>query len=147
MQIIFLSGTKCFWVPQYENRFLIWHKKIGSAQNILGLVKGQGTSPFTGCKMFCAVPNFLRRTINLSTYIFCHSQKFCARPKKWFAFSKIGFCVGTKVFEEAINAVKCLGWLKRFSPSQNILRPVKGQGIKIDLGNQNFAIFGCLSYT
>ena len=48
-------------------------------------------------------------------------QIFCARPKiylhivavtnifgqtkRWFAFSKIGFCAGTKVFEEALNAV------------------------------------------
>ena len=72
-------------------------------------------------------------------------QFFCARPKlylhivvvtnilcqtkRWFAFSKIGFCAGTTVFEEALNAVKFLGWLKKFGPAQNILEPVKGQGI------------------
>ena len=44
MQIIFLSGTKCLWLPQYVNKFLVWHKKIGLAQNILGPVKGQGIS-------------------------------------------------------------------------------------------------------
>ena len=33
MQIIFLSGTKCLWLPQYENKFLVWHKKFGPAQN------------------------------------------------------------------------------------------------------------------
>ena len=33
-----------------------------------------------------------------------------------------------KVFEEALNAVKFLGWLKKFGPAQNIFRPVKGQG-------------------
>jgi len=43
--------------------------------------------------------------------------------------SKIGFCAGTKGFEEALNAVKFLGWLKKFGPAQNILGPVKGQGI------------------
>ena len=42
MQIIFLSSTKCLWLPQYVNKFLVWHKKFGPAQNILGLVKGQG---------------------------------------------------------------------------------------------------------
>ena len=42
MQIIFLSGTKCLWLPQYVNKFLVWHKKFGPAQNILGPVKGQG---------------------------------------------------------------------------------------------------------
>ena len=36
---------------------------------------------------------------------------------------------GQKGFEEALNAVKCLGWLKKFGPAQNILGPVKGQGI------------------
>ena len=44
MQIIFLSGTKCLWLPQYINKFLVWHKKFGPAQNILGPVKGQGIS-------------------------------------------------------------------------------------------------------
>ena len=56
MQIIFLSGTKCLWLPQYINKFLVWHKKFGSAQNILGPVKGQGikalkTLYFYFCKM------------------------------------------------------------------------------------------------
>ena len=40
-----------------------------------------------------------------------------------------------QVFEEALNTVKFLGWLKKFGPSQNILGPVKGQGIK---GLSNF---------
>ena len=42
MQIIFLSGTKCLWLPQYVNQFFVWHKEFGPAQNILGPVKGQG---------------------------------------------------------------------------------------------------------
>ena len=50
--------------------------------------------------------------------------------KRWFAFSKIGFCAGTKVFEEALNAVKILGWLKKFGLAQKFLGPVKGQGIR-----------------
>ena len=67
--------------------------------------------PFTGPKMFWAGPNFLCQT------------------KRWFAFSKIVFCTGPKVFEEALNAVKFLGWLKKFGPAQYILGPIKGQGI------------------
>ena len=59
------------------------------------------------------------------TNIFCQT-------KRCFEFSKIGFCAGTKVFEEALNAVKFLCWLKKFGPSQNILGPVKGQGISED---------------
>jgi hypothetical protein len=53
--------------------------------------------------------------------------------KRGFAFSKIGFCDGTKVFEEALNAVKFLGWLKKFGLAQNILGSVKGQGITLSL--------------
>ena len=53
------------------------------------------------------------------------------QTKRLFAFSKIVFCAGTKVFEEALNAVKFLGWLKKFGPAQNILGPVKGQGTKV----------------
>ena len=34
MQIIFLSGTKCLWLHQYVNKFLVWLKKFGPAQNI-----------------------------------------------------------------------------------------------------------------
>ena len=58
------------------------------------------------------------------------SQTFCDRQKQWFAFSKIGFCAGTKVFEEALNAVKFLGWLKKFGLAKNNLGPVKGEGIR-----------------
>ena len=64
--------------------------------------------------------------------IFCVDQKsiyILCQTKRWFAFSKIGFCAGTKVFEEALNAVKFLGWLKKFGPVQNVLGPEKGQGI------------------
>ena len=31
-------------LPQYVNKFLVWHKKFGPAQKILGPVKGQGIS-------------------------------------------------------------------------------------------------------
>ena len=48
MQIIFLSGTKCLRLPQYVNKFLVWHKNFGPAQNILGPVKGQGISQLCG---------------------------------------------------------------------------------------------------
>ena len=41
-----------------------------------------------------------------SIYVLCQT-------KRRFAFSKIGFCAGTKVFEEALNAVKFLEWLKK----------------------------------
>ena len=71
-----------------------------------------------------------------STKIYFHIvpvTNILCKTKRWFAFSKIGFCAGTKVFEEALNAVKFLGWLKKFGPAQNILGPVKGQGINLSI--------------
>ena len=52
------------------------------------------------------------------------------QTKSCFAFSKIVFCASTRGFEEALNAIKFLGWLKKLGPAQNILGPVKGQGIR-----------------
>ena len=56
---------------------------------------------------------------------------FCARQKDGLHSVKLVFCAGTKVLGDALNAVKFLGWLKKFGPAQNILRPVKGQGISL----------------
>ena len=41
MKIIFWSGTKSLGLAQYSTQFLVWHKKFGPAQNVLGPVKGQ----------------------------------------------------------------------------------------------------------
>ena len=82
--------------------------------------------PSTGPKIFWVGPHFLCRTKNLLTY--CASHKHFV-PDKKMTFSKIGFFADTQVFEEALNAVKVLGQLKKFGPAQNILVPVKGQGI------------------
>jgi hypothetical protein len=59
-------------------------------------------------------------------YILWQTQKFCARQKDDLHSVKL-------VFEEALNAVKCLGWHETFGPAQNILGPVKGQGISYSL--------------
>jgi hypothetical protein len=64
-------------------------------------------------------------------YILWLSQTFCARQKDDLHSVKLVFCAGTKVFEEALNAVKFLGWLKKFGPAQNILGPVEGQGMRL----------------
>ena len=57
-------------------------------------------------------------------YILCQSQTVCAKQKDDLHPVKL-------VFVEALNAVKFLGWLKKFGPSQNILGPVKGHGISV----------------
>ena len=71
--------------------------------------------------MFCARPNIYLHIVAV-TIILCQT-------KRCFAFSEIVFCAGSKVFEEALIAVKFLGWLNKFGLAQNILGPVKEQGI------------------
>ena len=68
--------------------------------------------PITGPKVFWASPNLLFRT-KIYVHIVAVTNILC-QTKRWFAFSKIGFCAGTKVFQEALNVVKYLGWLKKF---------------------------------
>ena len=75
---------------------------------------------------FCRSQNFLCQT-KIHLHIVAVTNIFCL-TKRRFAFCKSGFCASTKVLEEALNAVKFLGWLKIFGPAQNILGPVKGQG-------------------
>ena len=82
---------------------------------------------FTGPKMFWAGPNFLCQT-KIYLRIVAVTNILC-QTKRWFALNRIGFRAGEKVFEEAPNGVKFLGWLKKFGLPQNILGPVKGQGI------------------
>jgi hypothetical protein len=63
--------------------------------------------PFTGPKMFWVGPIFFARP-EIYLHIVAVTNILC-QTKKLFAFSKIGFCAGTKIFEEALNAVKFLG--------------------------------------
>ena len=76
--------------------------------------------PLTGPKMFWVGPKYLCQTKKLFTY--CGSHKNFVPDKKMTC---------TKVFEVALNADKFLGWLKKFGLAQNILGPVKGQGISL----------------
>ena len=76
---------------------------------------------FVPVQIFCVGPKSYLHIVPV-TNILC-------QIKRWFAFSEIGFRANTKVFEEALNAVKFLGWLKKFGSAQNILGPVKGQCI------------------
>jgi hypothetical protein len=62
------------------------------------------------------------------------SQTFCARKKDDLHSVKLVFVPDTKVFDKALNAVKFLGWLKKIGPAQNILGPVKGQGLSVTIG-------------
>ena len=85
MQIIFLSGTKCLWLPQYVNNFLVWHKNLGPAQNILGPVKGQVINLLL--ISFCFHPNRKPRFSCMAKIIFWCVWRYYAnhlwtRPKE-----------------------------------------------------------------
>ena len=67
--------------------------------------------PFTGPKMFCAGPNVLSQSKNLIA--FSASSKTCVLAQK----------------QHSLNANHHFVWHKTFGPAQNILGPVKGQGI------------------
>ena len=69
--------------------------------------------PFTGPKMFCAGPNFLSQPKNLTA--FSASSKTFVPAKKPIL----------------LNVNKCLVQHKKWGPTQNILEPVKGQGISM----------------
>ena len=46
MEIIFWSATNLFGLTRNINQFLVCHKKLGPALNILGPVEGQGIYEF-----------------------------------------------------------------------------------------------------
>ena len=46
---------------------------------------------------------------------------------KMASSNALSFYRSQNYFEEALNAFKFLGWLKKFGPTQNIFGPVKGQ--------------------
>ena len=52
-------------------------------------------------------------------YILCQLKRFCARPIDDLHSVKLVFWAGTKVYEEALNAIKFLDWLQTFGPAQS----------------------------
>jgi hypothetical protein len=90
--------------------------------------------PFTGPKMFWAGPNFLCQTKNLFTYLW-QSQTFCARQKVDLHSVNLVFVPAQNILGpvkgQGINAIKLLVLVKKFGQSQKFLEPVKGQGISV----------------
>ena len=85
--------------------------------------------PSTGPKIVCDGPNVMcQNKIYLDIEPF---PNFLRQTKKLFAFSKFIFSGSVIFFGVAPNAIQFLVWLKIFGPVQNILGPVKGQGINI----------------
>ena len=95
--------------------------------------------------MFSAGLNFCARP---KTYLYIVTvTNILCQTKRWFAFSKISFCASTKGLEEALNAVKFLGWFKTFGLTQKILRPVKDKALDYKLYIKRLKLeFFCKNY-
>ena len=62
--------------------------------------------------------------------IFCVQPKIYSRKSQTFCSSQKDDLHSVKlIFVPALNAIKFWDWLKKIGPAQNILGPVKGQGI------------------
>ena len=79
--------------------------------------------PFTGPKMFCAGPKIWLHIVTLHKLLCSH--------KNQFYWMQIIFLSGTKSLWLAQYVNEFLSLIKKFGPAQNILGPVKGQGIRV----------------
>ena len=98
------GSTKIFWGRTFFVRD--WGQKT-SLTNALSFYRSQKVLYWS--KFFEPAQKLI--------YVLCQSQTFCARQKDYLHSVRLVF------------AVKFFGWLKKFGPAQNILGPVKGQGI------------------
>ena len=74
--------------------------------------------PFTGPKMFCAGPKILSQPKNLTA--FSASTKTFVLAQKTILLNANHLFVRHKIFV-TLNAVKFLGWLKKFGLAKKIL--------------------------
>ena len=94
--------------------------------------------PFTGTKMFCAGPNALSQPENLTAFS-ASSKTFVPAQKPTLLNANYLF-VWHKMFVTSTICNKFLVLHKKCGPTQNILGPVKGQGIKVLKCFQTFTI-------
>ena len=87
--------------------------------------------PFTGPKMFCAGPNVLSQSKDLIA--FSASSKTFVPPQKPILLNANHLLVWHKMFVTGTNVNKFLVRHKKFGPAQNILGPLKGQGVSLYL--------------
>ena len=83
--------------------------------------------PFTCPKMFCAGPNFSSQSKNLTA--FSASSKTVVRAQKPILLNANHLFVLHKMFVTGTICKEIFGLAQKFGPAQNILGPVKGQGI------------------
>jgi len=67
----FFSGTKCLWLPQYVNKFSVWHKKIWTSPKHFGTCKRtRYKSDVVHSQMSCNEKSILEKTKYLQCYFF-----------------------------------------------------------------------------
>ena len=98
--------------PEYSG---IFHHSKHFLFVYLCLVRLHGAKYFVPVQIFCVGPKIYLHIVPVTT-ILCQTRR-------WFECSKIAFFACTKVFEEALNAVKFLSWLKKFGPAQTFCDP------------------------
>ena len=92
--------------------------------------------PFTGPKMFCAGPN-LFKNCGSHKHLMPDKRRICSQ-ENWFLCRQKSFWRGTKCSQ--------ILWLaQKFGPAQNVLGPVKGQGIRL-LQGPKYPVLPTLSY-
>ena len=76
MQIIFLSGTKCLWLAQYVNKFLVRHQKFGPSPKIWTSTKHFATCKRTRHKHSPPLLQIFQPIFNLSfRVIYLHFER------------------------------------------------------------------------
>ena len=100
---------------------MIGSKVMASDVAIICLVLLQVAKCFVPVQIFCVSPKIWLHLVPL--------QKLLCRHKNRFYWMQIIFLSGTKCLWLAQYVNNSLVWHKKFGPAQNILRPLKGQGI------------------
>ena len=95
-----------FWISHKQIKLL---RKAGCLQLIQNSASSCLVLLLTGPKMFWAGPSFCARP-KIYLHIVAGTNILC-QTKRWFEFSKIGFCASTKFFEEALLICGQIFWL------------------------------------
>ena len=97
----FIAGTACPVIVTFWK----W-------SHVIKLMPCPSTSPkkFWSFLYFCARPK-IDLCIVLVINLLCQT-------KRWFTFSKFGFCASTKFFEPALNAIQFLVYSKTFTSTK-----------------------------
>ena len=139
----FWSFFKVFWTRGLGlNSFSILYNLVSITLppfKYLCLVLLQVPKYFGLVQIFCARPK-------IDIKILWQSQKNLCRTKRWFPFSKFGFCAITQVFEEALRPGICVKYFLSF-PQKNLSPETKNRCQITPLSIFSFGdLFGTLKF-